>query len=145
MWKPHATVACVIEQDGKFLMVEEESHGEIVINQPAGHLEDAETVIEGALREVMEETAWQVEITHFIGFYIYHPPQTDSTYHRYCFAATPIKELDQPLDTDIIRTRWLSYDDLKSGAYTLRSPLVLSAVEDYLAGKRYPLDIIHEH
>lgn len=144
MWKPHATVACVIEQDGKFLFVEEISHGETVINQPAGHLEDGEEVIAGALREVLEETAWEVKITDFIGFYVYHPPQTDSTYHRYCFAAAPVKKLDQALDADIIQTRWLSYDELKSGKYTMRSSLVMVAVEDYLAGKRYPLDIIHE-
>lgn len=145
MWKPHGTVACVIEQDGKFLFVEEMSHGEKVINQPAGHLEDGETIIEGALREVMEETAWEVEITDFLGFYVYRPPQSDSTYHRYCFIAKPIRKIENlPLDADIIQTHWLSYDELISGAYNMRSSLVRSAVEDYVAGKRYPLSIIHE-
>ncbi len=145
MWKPHATVACVIEQDGKFLFVEEMSHGIRVINQPAGHLEDGEAIIAGALREVIEETAWHVEITAFIGFYVYRPPQNESTYHRYCFAAKPINKIEnQALDSDIIQTHWLSYDEMLSEAYNLRSPLVRTAVEDYIAGKRYPLDLIHE-
>lgn len=145
VWKPHATVACVIEQDGKFLFVEEISHGEKVINQPAGHLEDGETIIAGALREVMEETAWEVEITELIGFYIFRPAQNNSTYHRYCFAAKPVRRLEnQPLDSDILQTHWLSYDEMLSGEYNLRSPLVRQAVEDYRDGQRYPLEFIHE-
>ncbi|MCW8885396.1 MAG: NUDIX hydrolase [Motiliproteus sp.] len=144
-WTPHATVACVIENNGRFLFVEEYSNGKLVLNQPAGHLEAKESFVEGALREVMEETRWQVEITGLLGMYVYTPPHKDTTYHRTCFIAKPIKEhLEQQRDSDIVSTTWLTLEQLKQQSHRLRSPLVLTAIEDYLEGKRYPLEYIHE-
>ena len=144
-WTPHATVACVIEDNGRFLFVEEYSNGRLVLNQPAGHLEADETFIEGALREVMEETRWQVKITALLGLYVYTPPHKDTTYHRTCFIAEPIKEdFSSKIDDDIVSTLWLNYEEIKEQAHRLRSPLVLTAIEDYLQGKRYPLEYIHE-
>ncbi len=144
-WKPHATVACIIEDNGRFLFVEEYSNGQLVLNQPAGHLEDNETIIEGARREVLEETAWEVEITDLLGLYVYRPPHKQSTYHRTCFVAKPVRHHQRrSLDSDIVRTLWLSYAELQAQQHRLRSPLVLQGIEDYLAGKRFPLDFIHE-
>ncbi|MEH6626188.1 MAG: NUDIX hydrolase [Motiliproteus sp.] len=144
-WKPHATVACIIEDKGRFLFVEEYSNGKRVLNQPAGHLEANETLVEGVMREVLEETRWQVEITDLLGMYIYTPPHKNSTYHRTCFVGRPVKEeTERELDKDIIRTLWLSYEELQAEVERLRSPMVLKALEDYLQGKRYPLEYIQE-
>ncbi len=144
-WTPHATVACVIENNGRFLFVEEYSNGRLVLNQPAGHLEARETFTEGAEREVLEETAWEVEITALLGLYVYTPPHRDTTYHRTCFAARPVRHHQhRQLDPDIVRTLWLSYEELKAEAHRLRSPMVMRSVEDYLAGRRFPLDYIYE-
>ena len=144
-WTPHATVACIIEDDGRFLFVEEYSNGRLVLNQPAGHLEDGETFVQGALREVLEETAWEVEITDLLGLYVYKPPHKPTTYHRTCFVARPIRQhKDRPLDGDIVRTLWLSYEEIKQQEERLRSPMVLKGIEDYLQGRRFPLDFIYQ-
>ncbi|OMH32830.1 NUDIX hydrolase [Motiliproteus sp. MSK22-1] len=144
-WTPHATVACIIEDNGRFLFVEEYSNGRLVLNQPAGHLEANESFIEGAKREVLEETAWEVEITDLLGMYVYTPPHKEVTYHRTCFVAHPVREQkDRPLDSDIVRAIWLTYEEVKAEEERLRSPLVLRGIEDYLQGRRYPLDFIYE-
>ncbi|MGB1091543.1 MAG: NUDIX hydrolase [Oceanobacter sp.] len=145
-WTPHATVATVIEQDGKFLMVEEISGGQQVINQPAGHIEANESIEQAALRETLEETGWEVELTNLIGLYTYTSKGTDPiTYHRYCFAATALKHLpDYQLDEGILGPKWMSLEELES-CQNLRSDLVLTCVKDWASGKRFPLNIIIEH
>ncbi len=144
-WKPHATVACVIEKDGRFLMVEEFSNGKLVLNQPAGHVEDNETLVAAALRETHEETCCSVEITDFIGLYVFRPEHKDATYHRLCFAARFLElHSDCALDPEIERNHWLTYEEIKANEHRLRSPMVLQAVDDFLAGKRYPLSLIQE-
>lgn len=145
-WTPHATVATIVERDGRFLMVEEMANGAVpVINQPAGHIEAGETIIDAARRETLEETGWKVEPQGLVGLYVYTAPANGITYHRYCLYAQAIAE--QPgteLDDGIIGPRWMSFAELEQ-SQQLRSPMVLTCVKDYLAGKRYPLDVIVEH
>ncbi|MAA63321.1 MAG: NUDIX hydrolase [Alteromonadaceae bacterium] len=140
-WKPHATVAVVVEQDGRFLMVEEHSDGRVVYNQPAGHIEQHESILNAARRETLEETGWQVEPTDFMGLYTFEAPN-GATYYRLCFAAKAIEHISDTLDDDIIAAHWLSYDEICERRQELRSPLVINCIDDYLAGKRYPLEII---
>jgi 8-oxo-dGTP pyrophosphatase MutT (NUDIX family) len=142
-WPPHITVACVVEDQGRFLMVEETSNQRQVFNQPAGHLEPAETLIEAAVRETLEETGWLVEINALLGFYIYSSPHNGVCYHRWCFVATPVRhDPEQPLDQGIIGAPWMSEAELRRRQHQLRSPMVLQAIDDYRSGKRYPLDLI---
>lgn len=142
-WPPHITVACIIERDGKFLMVEEISNGELVYNQPAGHLEPGETLAEAAIREALEETGWHVEPQHVLGVSKYVAPHTDTVYYRTSFIAEAIQhDANAALDEGIQQAVWLSYDELKSQPEKLRSPLVLKNIEQYLAGERYPLSLI---
>lgn len=144
-WTPHSTVATVVEQDGKFLMIEEISSGQRVINQPAGHIESGETILDAARRETMEEAGWSVTPTELVGLYVYTAPSNGVTYHRYCFAATADQHHpDSPLDTGIIGPRWMTLEELRQ-CPNLRSSMVLSCVEDYLTGRRYPLNVIIEH
>ena len=143
-WKPNSTVATIVYKDGRFLFVEEDIDGERVFNQPAGHLEENETLIEAAVRESLEETGWTVEVTHYMGLYVYHAPN-GVTYHRHCFAAQAITyDASLPLDTGIIGAKWLTIEELIA-TQSARSPLVIKCAQDYLDNKRYPLDMIYEH
>ncbi|MBF7687537.1 NUDIX hydrolase [Acinetobacter rathckeae] len=147
-WSTHVTVATVIEKDGQYLFVEEHSEGIVhtVYNQPAGHLEYNETLIAAAQRETLEETGYCVEIDHLIGIYSYTPPMApDRTYFRFCFAAHILNDVaNTTLDPDIIRTVWLSKEELELSAQA-RSPLVIKAIQDYEKGQKYPLSMIYEH
>ena len=147
-WTAHVTVATVIEKDGKFLFVEEHTEGvtHTVFNQPAGHVECGETLIQAAIRETMEETGHEIEIESLLGIYTYTPPMfPDRTYYRFCFLARDIKHhLGAALDTDILRTVWMSLDELQETARA-RSPLVIKAVQDALSGQKYPLALVYEH
>lgn len=142
-WYPHSTVATVVEKDGQFLMVEEGSN---VFNQPAGHLEPDETIFEAAIRETLEETAWHVELTGFLGLYFFKSPENNVTYIRHCFIAKPIKhEPGLALDADIIAAHWVEARKILDATFPARSPLVVKAVQDYLSGAHYPLDCIYHH
>lgn len=146
-WSAHVTVATVIEKDGRFLLVEEHSEGitHPVYNQPAGHVEPGETLLEAAYRETKEETAWEIEITHLLGIYTYTPPMfPNKSFFRFCFLAKPIQDTEQALDTDILRLQWLSLDELQLSARA-RSPLVIKCIQDALKGQQYPLSLIYEH
>lgn len=146
-WTPHATVATIIEKDKKFLCVEEQSvsRGELVINQPAGHLEAGETFIQAAIRETLEETGWTVTPTALVGIYTYTAPANGIIYHRYCFVAQADSyDADSPLDTGIERALWLSREELGQRESQLRSPMVTRCIDDYLRGTRYPLELIVE-
>jgi len=140
VWRPSVTVAAVIERDGKFLFVEEMIDGRKVINQPAGHLDPGESLATGCAREVLEETAHRFEPTGLVGIYRWHYAPKDITFLRFCFRGKVLGVEDRKLDKEIIRTLWLTPDELKASA-ARRSPLVLKCVEDYLAGRNYPLDV----
>ena len=142
-WTPHTTVAAVIEKDGKFLIVEEESEGKIVYNQPAGHLDENETLIEAVIPETLEETAWHFRPESLTGVYQYKSPENGTTYIRFCFSGQCNQhEPDRKLDDGIVRAIWMSYEELLSEKDKLRSPMVLQCIDDFLDGKRYPLRLI---
>ena len=143
VWKPHATVAAVIEQNDTFLMVEELIDDKAVINQPAGHLEDNESLIAAAIREVKEETAWDFHPTGVLGIYRWKHPTKHHTHMRTTFTGT-VSQFDeqQMLDEGIIRTHWLNRQQLLK--CNLRSPLVLRCIDDYLTGTCYPLSLLHD-
>jgi ADP-ribose pyrophosphatase YjhB (NUDIX family) len=141
-FRPHITVATVVENNGLFLMVEEESGGEIVLNQPAGHLEPNESLIDCAKREVLEETRWEVEIVSLLGINLYHSKKNNVTYHRTTFVGKPIKEqVELSLDDGIVNAIWMSIEDIESLSKRHRSPMVMQSINDYLSQKHYPLSI----
>ncbi|CEP37029.1 MULTISPECIES: NUDIX hydrolase [unclassified Halomonas] len=141
-----STAACVIQQGERFLMVEEQRGGpQSVFNQPAGHIEPGEGPIAAILREVQEETAWQVSLTGYLGLYVFHS-DAGQTFHSHGFIAKPLDKLDLALDPDIFATHWLTLEQIRALDHQsrLRSPLVLKRIEDALSGTSYPLAVIRE-
>jgi len=158
VWTPRATVAAVIERDGKFLMVEEPDSnqssknqgsknqgskpGSTVFNQPAGHLENNESLVQAIIREVNEETAWDFTPLYILGVYQWQTPTADKTYMRTTYVGTVDNHRpEQPLEDGILQACWLSRDDLLTRSSQLRSPLILACIDDYLNGTRYPLEL----
>jgi ADP-ribose pyrophosphatase YjhB (NUDIX family) len=142
-WTPHVTVATVIEKDGRFLLVEEWSGDQLVFNQPAGHVEPNETFANAAVREALEETGWDVELSHISGIYVCDSARSDVTYQRICYAGKAVQHHEgKPLDTGIERAVWLTLDELKAQPEKHRSPVVVQCIEDYIAGKNYPIDLV---
>ncbi len=141
-WDARLTVATVIEREGRFLLVEEYADGEeLVYNQPAGHLDEHETLAAAAIRETLEETAWEVRVDAIVGIYYWTHPQ-GHTFVRTCFAGAALHHHpEQPLDHGITRALWLTRDEIAALGPKLRSPMVLRCVDDYLAGTRYPLEL----
>ena len=142
---PHVTVATVVEDQGRFLLVEEMAGGRAVFNQPAGHLEADESLIAAALRETLEETGWEVELTAVTGIYLYTAPSNGVTYQRVCFSARPVRhDAERELDNDISGITWLTRDELATQPERWRSELVLRCVDDYLAGVNGPLELLRD-
>jgi len=140
-WKPHATVAAIIERDNKFLMVEELIQGKQVINQPAGHLDPDESLVEAAIRETQEETAWQFMPEAITGIYLWKHPDNGESFLRVAFCGScKNHNTSQPLDDGIQAAVWKTRDELMQQQQKLRSPMVINCIDDYLAGKRYPMD-----
>jgi len=143
IWKPHVTVAAVLEQEGKFLLVEEHTSQGLLFNQPAGHLEPNESLIAGVAREVLEESAREFVPEYLIGIYRWHSVAAETTYLRFAFGGRVIAyHPERPLDTGIVQAIWMSPDEIRATQSRHRSPLILRCVEDYLVGKRYPLEIL---
>jgi 8-oxo-dGTP pyrophosphatase MutT (NUDIX family) len=149
IWKPSVTVAAIIERNGQFLLVEEETSDGIRFNQPAGHLDPNETLEQAVIRETLEETAHDFSPTALVGMYMsrYLSSRTRKvvTYLRFTFTGELGVEHDQPLDDGILRTVWMTRDELLACQEKHRSPLVLQCVEDYLQGKRAPLSLLYTH
>ena len=151
-WKPSATVAAIIEHQGKFLLVEEHTPEGLRLNNPAGHLDEGESLVEACAREALEETMHLFTPTHLLGVYMarfLRPAPADQaaediTYLRFAFCGSlGALQAGRSLDTGIVRTMWLSPDELRASVAHHRSPLVLQCVEDHLRGQRFPLALIH--
>ncbi len=145
-WLAHVTVATIVEDQGRFLLVEEMSADKKqVFNQPAGHLEANETLLEAAVRETLEETGWDVELTAVTGIYLYTAPSNGVTYQRVCFAARPLRHHpERALDEGILGARWMTREELATQPDRWRSHLVLRCIDDYLDGERFPLALIRD-
>jgi ADP-ribose pyrophosphatase YjhB (NUDIX family) len=142
-WRPRVTVACVVAVGDRFLMVEEAVNGRIAYNQPAGHLDDGESLTAAAVRETLEETGWTVELQHLIGVHQWRSTEHGEAVVRFSFAARAISHApDRPLDTDIRRALWLTRAEIAALGDRLRSPMVLLSIDAWLAGRRLPLDTL---
>jgi 8-oxo-dGTP pyrophosphatase MutT (NUDIX family) len=141
VWKPSVTVAAVIERDGRFLLVEERIDGRLVLNQPAGHLDPGESLVAACRREVLEETAHSFQPEGLVGVYRWHYAAKDVTFLRFCFLGKVLGSEKRPLDKEIVAIHWLTADELQKRKAEHRSPLVQKCVDDFLAGKRIPLEV----
>lgn len=142
-FQPDITVAAVVPRNGRFLLVEEHAAGRRVFNQPAGHLERDESLVQAVIRETLEETAWRIEVRSVIGVYLWESPVERQTFLRvafegHCLDHEPWRGLDQ----GICRAAWMTRDEILAEEDRLRSPLVMRCIEDYLSGARHPLDLL---
>ena len=145
IWRPTVTVAAVLERDGRFLMIEEESHGARVLNQPAGHWEPGETLVEACSRETMEESAHEFRPTAVIAIYRwrFQRGDEDNTFLRFTFAGdVGAHHAERALDREIVGTLWMTADEIRAARSRHRSPLVMRSIDDYLAGRRHDLALI---
>lgn len=141
IWKPHVTVAAVIEQDQRFLLVEEHTSEGLVLNQPAGHLEDGESLVDAVIREVLEETARDFEPNHIVALQLWRKSQSMPSFLRVCFSGIVGERYpDLDLDKGIVDTHWLNRQQLQK--QHLRSPLVLNSIDYYLDGQQHPLSLL---
>jgi len=142
-WKPNTTVAAIVEQNGQFLLVEEDTADGVRINQPAGHLEQDETLLEAVIRETFEESAYRFTPEALLGVYHWQRPARDITYLRFAYIGS-VSHQDplQKLDDGIIRTVWMTLEEVRANSAILRSPQVLTCIEHYLAGQRFPLNVV---
>ncbi|WP_339897086.1 NUDIX hydrolase [uncultured Gilvimarinus sp.] len=140
---PHVTVACVIPRDDQFLLVRELIDGEEKLNQPAGHLEPDETLPQAAIRETLEETGWGITLTGVVGVDLYKAPGNGETYVRTTFIGSPVQHHPElVLDEGIIGPIWLTREQIAEARDKLRSPMVLSVIDDYLTGRRFGLEVV---
>lgn len=147
VWKPSVTVAAVIERDGRFLVIEEETSDGICINQPAGHLDPGESLAQAAVRETLEETAYDFTPTALVGMYMsrYVSARTGKavTYLRFTFCGEAGAQHDMPLDEGILRAMWMTREELLACRHRHRSPMVMRCIDDYLAGQRTSLSLLY--
>ncbi|HLW05738.1 MAG TPA: NUDIX hydrolase [Azoarcus sp.] len=144
VWRPNVTVAAVVERNGRFLIVEEEVSEGLRLNQPAGHLEPGESLIDAVRRETLEETAYLFEPVALVGIYQWRRPKDDVTYLRFTFSGHILGEgpvAGAQLDSGIVRALWLSADELGESVARHRSPLIMRSLQDWQAGKRFGLDV----
>lgn len=143
IWKPDVTVAAIINKNDKYLLVEEQTKNGVLFNQPAGHLEPNESIIQGAIRETLEETGYSFTPQWLLGVYRWHSQTIDTTYLRFAFLGTAIcHDHARKLDKGILRATWLSINEIYKLADRHRSPLVIKCIEDHLSGKKYPIEIL---
>lgn len=143
VWKPNVTVAAIVEREGRYLLVEEKTDDGLMLNQPAGHLEANESLVEGAARETLEETAYEFTPEYLVGVYRWQHPDRNLTYLRFAFAGRlGTHHPEQALDTGIIRALWLTAAEVRASRGRHRSPMVVRCMEDYQRGARAPLDLL---
>jgi 8-oxo-dGTP pyrophosphatase MutT (NUDIX family) len=141
IWKPSVTVAAVIERKGRFLLVQERIEGRLVLNQPAGHLDPGESLAAACRREVLEETAHRFEPTGLVGIYRWYYEPKEVTFLRFCFRGSVGGAVNRPLDKEIVALHWLTPAELEDRKSEHRSPLVQKCVDDFLAGRHFPLEV----
>ena len=145
VWKPNVVVAAIVERDGKFLVVEEKAEGRLVLNQPAGHLDEGESLLDAVVRETLEETAWHFHPEALLGIYRWQHPDKAMTYLRFTFIGRVSRhEPARPLDHGIARALWLTPEQIRAERSRHRSPQVERCLDDYLSGQRYPLDLLKD-
>lgn len=145
-WKPNVTVAAVVERDGAFLLVEEQTGDGIRYNQPAGHLEAGESLIDAVIRETLEESACDFTPRELLGIYQYQQPDSGITYLRFAFTGTlSAPHPGRALDAGILRALWMPVGEIRACRDRHRSPLLMQCVDDYLGGRRHPLQLLHHH
>ncbi len=145
IWKPNVVVAAIVERDGKFLLVEEKADGRLVLNQPAGHLDDGESLLDAVVRETLEETAWHFSPEALLGVYRWTHPEKRITYLRFAFIGRVTRyDEKRTLDREIVRTLWLTPEEIRAEQARHRSPQVQRCLNDYLASRRYPLELLSE-
>lgn len=145
IWKPNVTVAAIIEQNGKYLLVEEEPEAGsgFFLNQPAGHLDPGESIIHGAIRETLEETAYTFVPEYLLGIYQWHSQRVDTTYLRFAFYGHVTQhDPERTLDSGILRAAWFSLDEINQMNHRHRSPLVMQCIQDHIAGKQYSMELL---
>lgn len=143
-WRPDLTVAAIVQRDDQFLIVEERIRGALVFNQPAGHVEDGESIIDAAVRETLEETAWHFTPRHLLGLYLWRNPASGDSVLRAAISGEVTRhEAGRRLDTGIVAARWMTRDALLATPGRLRSPLVMRCIDDHLAGRRHDLSSLH--
>jgi 8-oxo-dGTP pyrophosphatase MutT (NUDIX family) len=142
-WRPDLTVAAIVQRDDRFLIVEERIGDATVFNQPAGHVEDGESIVDAAIRETLEETAWQFVPRHLLGMYLWRNPVNGRSILRIAFSGeVQAQDARRRLDHGILAAHWMTYEALAAQAARLRSPLVLRCIDDHLAGRRFGLDAL---
>jgi 8-oxo-dGTP pyrophosphatase MutT (NUDIX family) len=145
-WKPHVTVAAIAERDGRYLLIEEETGRGALYNQPAGHLEAGESLLAAVIRETLEESAHHFVPRALLGIYHYHDGPNDTTYMRFAFTGEVTgHEPSRELDTGIIRALWMTPAEIRASQARHRTPLVLKCVDDCIAGRHYPLQILSNY
>jgi len=145
-WKPNVTVAAVVERDGAFLLVEEQTETGIRYNQPAGHLEAGESLIDAVIRETLEESARDFRPEALLGIYQYRQAGRGVTYLRFAFTGTLSEpHPGRPLDSGILQALWMSVAEIRACRERHRNPLLMQCIDDYLAGQRHPLHLLHHY
>lgn len=139
---PHLTVAALIKQGSRFLMIKEWQDGHLVLNQPAGHIENNESAVDAVIRETLEESGWLVKPVGLLGMYAFTPFEGADTYHRLCFLCEPIKQVTLELDPDIVSSHWLNHEEILTLPH--RSPLIKTCIEDSLRNPIIPLSFISD-
>ncbi len=143
-WRPDLTVAAVVRRDERFLIVEERIKGSLVLNQPAGHVEDGESIIEAAVRETLEETAWHLRPQHLLGLYLWRNPSNGTSILRIAVTGEVTRhEPTRTLDRGIVAAHWMTRAELIDRPTRLRSPLVLRCIDDFVGGQRHDLGALN--
>jgi 8-oxo-dGTP pyrophosphatase MutT (NUDIX family) len=143
VWRPRVTVATIVPRDDRYLLVEEEIRGRLLLNQPAGHLEPGESLTAAACRETREETGWDVALDCLVGIHQWVNPELDRHFLRFTFAAHPLRHHpQQPLDSGINAALWMSRAEIEAASARLRSPLILASIDAWLGGRRLPLSLL---
>lgn len=146
IWRPNVTVASILERNGLFMLVEEETDDGLRFNQPAGHLEADESLVDAVVRETREETAHHFQPDYLVGIYLWPRPDGEVTYLRFAFGGVVGDEIEGAhLDAGIVRSVWMMPDEIRACSSRHRSPLVMQCVDDWLAGRRFPLDMLRHY